>query len=193
VIRLAVVDDPRASTARIATGLGDTSDLVAVGRASGEPELWPLLHRARPDVVLIGCSVPGAEGLVLCRRIKRRPPPVPRVVICAAQSRVALAIPAFVVGADGLIYNNAPAHEMREAIRVHGGHALPQHDASLLPDASRRLDSANRPILPMMLDGARPREVADTLRISLTQLEDRIEQVLATLAVAAHDDRQSLA
>lgn len=192
MITLAIVDDHHAVRAGLETVLSEASGLVAVGSASGEHDLWPMLHRARPDVVLMDYHLPGTDGLLLCRRIKHNPPPVPRVLIYSAYAAEELAIPAFLAGADGLIHKGAPAHELFEAIRTfaHGEPVLPEINAAALADASRQLDPADRPIVPMMLDGTSPREIAATLRISAAQLEERIERIIAGLRIAVPGSRQ---
>jgi DNA-binding NarL/FixJ family response regulator len=191
MIRLLIVDDHHAMRAGLETVLDEAAGLAVVGAAAGEHDLWPLLHRTRPDVVLMDYHLPGTDGLVLCRRIKREPPPVPRVLIYSAYVVEELAIPAFLAGADGLVHKGAPAHEVFEAIRAfaQGQHTLPLIDTAALGDAARQLGPADRPILPMMLDGALPREIAETLGISVAALEARIERIIASLRVAVPGSR----
>jgi DNA-binding response OmpR family regulator len=68
---------------------------VALHAATSSTDLCPAQNRTRPDVVVLDCHLPGDDGLVLCRRIKRQ-------------------IPAPAV----LLYSDTPVNEMAAVIGV---------------------------------------------------------------------------
>lgn len=70
MIRVMLVDDHPALRAGLQTVLRAEPGIVPVGAASGEHDLWPLLHRARPDVVILDYHLPGTDGFLLCHKIK---------------------------------------------------------------------------------------------------------------------------
>src|SRR5687767_380852 len=53
LIRAVIVDDHPAMRAGIAAVLDRAQDITLVGEAEGARELWPLLQRTDPDVVLM--------------------------------------------------------------------------------------------------------------------------------------------
>jgi hypothetical protein len=59
--------------------------------------------------------------------------------------------------------------------------------------AAAELDAADRAILAMRLAGTHRREIADTVGITLAQLDGRSAGILATLAGRARMNRSSLA
>lgn len=71
LIRAVVVDDHPAMRAGIAAVLDQAPDIECCGEAASGAELWPLVQRTAPDVVVMDWHLPGDDGLVLCHRVKR--------------------------------------------------------------------------------------------------------------------------
>jgi chemotaxis response regulator CheB len=116
-----VVDDQPAMRAGIRAVLDAAPDLQFVGEASETNELWPVLRRTDPDVVLVDFHLPGEDGLLLCHRIKRAPS-APRVVVDSAYADESLVAPsgwgaAAGAGASATLteqLNEQPDHEEGE-------------------------------------------------------------------------------
>ena len=100
MIRVAIVDRHPTVRAGLDAILAAQPDLVAVGDAADARELWPLLHRARPDVVVLDAS-PAPDALALCLQITSRVLG-PRVVLFATDVSSAAIVPATLAGADAL-------------------------------------------------------------------------------------------
>src|SRR5205823_3698184 len=77
--------------AGVAAILAPDPDLVLVGSAADEEELWPLLRRTRPSVVVLDLHHPGRNGLTLCLQIKRGLHP-PAVVLYSATTPTELVV-----------------------------------------------------------------------------------------------------
>ena len=154
MIRILLVDDHPALRAGLTAVLRAEPGLVPLGTAGVEEELWPALHRTKPDVVVLDYHVPPADGLQLCRRIKRSMPP-PKVLLYSAYADASLVIPAMLAGADGVVNKGAPANELYDAIRTvaRGESVMPPMSRELLDDANARLDAEDLPMLVMALDG----------------------------------------
>jgi DNA-binding NarL/FixJ family response regulator len=73
MIRVAVLDDHPAVRAGVQAILAPEPDLISVGSAANEEQVWPLLRRTRPDVIVLGFHHPGRDGLALCLDIKPGP------------------------------------------------------------------------------------------------------------------------
>ncbi len=154
MIRMLLVDDHPALRTGLTAVLRAEPGLVPLGTAASEDELWPALNRTKPDVVLLDYHLPPADGLVLCRRIKRTMPP-PAVLLYSAYADASLVIPALLAGADGVVNKGAPANELYDAIRTvaRGEKVMPPITRELLDSAQGRLDPEDIPVLMMALDG----------------------------------------
>ena len=114
-IRILVVDDHPAMRAGLMAVLRAEAGLVALDAATSDSDLWPTLNRTKPDVVVLDYHLPGDDGLVLCRRIKRQVP-APAVLLYSAYADAALTIPARLAGVDGLVGKSAPANELYDEL-----------------------------------------------------------------------------
>jgi len=102
MIRLLIVDDHPAMRAGLTAVLRAEPGIIPLGTASSEEDLAPTLTRTKPDVVLLDYHLPGADGLKLCRRLKRDVP-APAVLLYSAYADSAMVVPAILAGADGLL------------------------------------------------------------------------------------------
>lgn len=184
MIRILLVDDHPALRAGLTAVLRAEPGLVPLGTAADEEELWPALNRTKPDVVVLDYHVPPADGLQLCRRIKKQIP-APKVLLYSAYADAQLVIPAMLAGADGVVNKGAPAGELYDAIRTvaRGERIMPPMSRELLDAANERLDSADLPILGMSLDGTPEVEIARTLGVSHEELTRRVDRMISRLKV----------
>jgi DNA-binding NarL/FixJ family response regulator len=184
MIRLLIVDDHPAMRAGLTAVLRAEPGMVPLASASAD-DLEPAVHRTKPDVVLLDYHLPGADGLRLCRRLKRHAP-APAVLLYSAYADKSLVIGAVLAGADGLLNKSAPAPELFDALRsvARGERVLPPIPRELLAAASERLDAEQLPVLAMMLDGTPAAEVAETLRLTPGELARTLDEMLDRLRMA---------
>jgi DNA-binding NarL/FixJ family response regulator len=184
MIRMLLVDDHPALRTGLTAVLRAEPGLVPLGTAADEEELWPALNRTKPDVVLLDYHLPPADGLVLCRRIKRTMPP-PRVLLYSAYADASLVIPAMLAGADGLVNKGAPAPELYDAVRTvaRGERVMPPLSRELLDAAHARLPDEDIPVLMMALDGTPESEIARTIGVSNEDMAHRLDRMIARLKV----------
>ena len=76
MIRIAYLDDHPATRAGLEAILDPPVDLIPVGGAATEHELWPLLTRTRPDVLLVDYHHPGSDWRCAAPSRARCPLPV---------------------------------------------------------------------------------------------------------------------
>jgi DNA-binding NarL/FixJ family response regulator len=185
MIRILVVDDHPAMRAGIVAVLQAEHDLVPLDSASSVKDLWPALHSTRPDVVVLDYHMPGDDGLVVCRRIKREPP-APAVLLYSAYADATLTIPARLAGVDGLVNKSVPASELYDAIRrvARGERVLPAMSRELLDAAARGLDPEDLPILGMRLDDTPIGEMASALGTEPADISRRLDRMITRLKVA---------
>ena len=184
MIRVAIVDDHHAVRSGLYAAIRSEPGLVHAGSASDGAGVAPMLYRTQPDVVLLDYHLPDADGLTLCRQIKSEPP-APAVILYSAFADVAMTVPAFVAGADGILPKAGPARELFEAIRrvARGGDFMPAVSPPLFEAAGHALDPDDLPILGMLLDRTPAADIANTLRLEPAELRDRIDLMLRRLKV----------
>jgi DNA-binding NarL/FixJ family response regulator len=183
MIRVAVVDDHPALRAGLQTVLDAEPHIVFVGESDGaEERIWPMLNRVRPDVVLLDYHLPKGDGLQLCYRIKKDVP-APRVIIFTAYASPALALPATLARADGVLAKGAGARDLFTAIRLvyAGEELLPPISSTVLEEALAGLFGDDRALVAMLLDGANEPEVAEALRQPVRDVRHSVQRILSAL------------
>lgn len=185
LIRTVVVDDHPAMRAGMAAVIANAPDMEATGEAASGAELWPLIERTAPDVVLTDWHLPADDGLILCHRIKRRYPPI-RVVVFSAYADEWLIVPAMLAQADALLAKRASAATLYETLRTVNGGMPPEVD--LRPDlreqALRVLDPEDVGIAGLLLLRTPLREIAQRTQLSSAELSARVERIIATVTAA---------
>jgi len=182
VVRVAVVDDHAAIRLGLTAAIEAQPGLVCAGVAADAEALDPLLHRTRPDVVVLDYHLPRVDGLELCRRIKSDVL-APSVLLYSAYADAAMVVPSLVAGADGIVHKGSPTWELFEAIRAvaDGGSHMPPLIPELLEAAGAELDDQDRPILDQLVDETPRGEVAAALGLSAGALDERIADMLVRL------------
>jgi DNA-binding NarL/FixJ family response regulator len=183
VIRVAVIDDHPALRAGLQTVLDSEPHIVFVGDSDGtEENMWPMLNRVRPDVVLLDYHLPRGDGLQLCYRIKKDVP-APRVIIFTAYASPTLALPATLARADGILPKGAGARDLFSAIRLvyAGDEVLPAISVKVLEEGLEDLLGDDRALVGMLLDGASEADVAQTLRVPQRDVRHSVQRILSAL------------
>ncbi len=184
MINVLLVDDHPALRAGLMAVLRTEPGIVPVGTASCPEDLWPQFERTRPDLVLLDYHLPGTDGLVVCRRLKRLVP-APAVLIYSAYADASFTIPALLAGADGFVHKGVPANVLSDAIRTvaRGQRVMPPVPAELRAAAAARIDTDDQASLGMTLAGTAPGDVAEILRIRPAQLDRRLDGMIQRLRV----------
>jgi DNA-binding NarL/FixJ family response regulator len=184
--RVALLDDHPAIRAGMDAILAPQPDLELVGSADDERELWPLLERTRPAVVVLDLHHPGRDGLTACLEINRQPRP-PAVLLYSAYTPAALVVAAAVAGAVAIVSKSSPAATLLEAIRAAAANprTIPPITPQMTADAAARLDPADHAILAMRLAGAAPVEIATTLGIPEGAITHRIASIVSQIGSPA--------
>jgi DNA-binding NarL/FixJ family response regulator len=119
MIRVLVVDDHPVLRAGLEAVLRAEPGFRCVGAAASGDELWPLLRRTRPDVVVLDHRLGDADGVELCRQIRIEPQP-PSVLLYTAAPSEALRTQAQAAGAHDLVDKVVGVDVLFDAIRVAG-------------------------------------------------------------------------
>ena len=182
MIRVAVLDDQPAVLAGLTAVMRAEPGLVPVGVASDEAQLWPLLARTRPDIVIADDHLHGTEGLRLCRRIAADAS-APKVVLHVAHPDPLFGIKARLAGVAGIADRLAPPEELFELLRrvARGERVLPDIETEHVRAAAGRLTDADLPLFSLLLAETAPRDICDALAIAPRELGWRTDRMLARL------------
>jgi DNA-binding NarL/FixJ family response regulator len=191
-VRVLVVDDHAAVRQGIRAMLEEEPGIVCVGVAAsaGEAhEQWLAMERPPVDVVLVDRHLQDEDGLSLCLWLRTRAP-APAVVIYSAFADDALALPAVVAGAAGVLAKSSEPAELCRVIRAAaaGERRLPRMPAPVAAVQAARLAAEDLPILGMLRHGVPADEIAATLRIGEAELGARRWAMLE--ALSAPPDRR---
>jgi DNA-binding NarL/FixJ family response regulator len=185
LIRAVVVDDHPAMRAGMAAVLDNAPDMQAAGQAASGAELWPLIQRTAPDVVLTDWHLPGDDGLVLCHRVKRRYPGI-RVVMFSAYADEWLIVPALLAQADALLAKRAPAATLYETVRsvMEGTPPVVAVRPDLREQAFSVLDPEDVGIAGLLLLRTPLPEIGQRTGLASSDLSERVEHILSAVSAA---------
>jgi DNA-binding NarL/FixJ family response regulator len=178
MIRVAVLDPHPAMRAGLAAILRDAPGIVPVGAAADRHELWPLLYRTDPDVIVL-------DDLRLARRVRIESPRA-RVLLYSAAVTPELVLAATIANVDGVVDKTAETQALLDALRAvaAGERVLPEVGPRQRSRAASRLDPRDRPIFAMRLAGTSPREIAGVVGLGVSALNARIQAIVAQLTPA---------
>ena len=184
-IRVAVLDDHAAVRAGLAAIVGAAPDMVSVGSAHDEAELYRLLRRTDPSVLILDVHHPGLHGLALSLRLKRRSAR-PRIVLYSGRGGPLLTVAAAVAGVDAAVAKSDTERALLEAIHTSARAANSPPTVSLRTQrrAAARIDPADHSILAMRLAGTSWTEIAATLRLPAAAIADRAAAIVIQLTAA---------
>jgi DNA-binding NarL/FixJ family response regulator len=114
-VRVLVVDDHTGFRRALVATLSLVNGLQVVGEAGDGEAGAEAAIALRPDVVMMDLSMPGISGVDSMRRIHRREPALP-VVILTAHADAALEREALAAGAAGFIAKGGGLQELVEAL-----------------------------------------------------------------------------
>lgn len=183
VPRVAVLDDHPVVRAGVRAMLERRPEMAFAGMAADEFELWPLLYRTRPTVLVLDVHHPGRDGLALCLELKQTAL-APRIVLHSGSRFEDVLVPALVAGADAIVSKADVERNLLAAIRGTRG-ASSAHEVDVPPRlqaaAAARLDPTDRAILAMRLAGTTTGDVAATLGIGRAAVAKRLLAIVAWL------------
>lgn len=184
-LRLLVVDDHPAVRRGLCELLEDQPDFRVIDAVSSAEEAMSVAEHERLDVAVVDYQLGGRNGLWVSRKLRRLPRP-PRVVIYSAYCDGWLAAAAVVAEADGLVSKGGLGAELCDAVRsaADGRLSLPAVSLQFAEVMRRRLDGQEQAIFGMSLAGISRREIAKTLRMSESELESRLWEMLRKLETA---------
>ncbi len=118
-MKLLVIDDHALVRMGIRDLLSTAPEFQVVGEDGTARGAFALLDAHHPDIVLMDVGLPGMDGVVATREIRRRAPRT-RVVILTVHDHIQDVLDALDAGAAGYVHKSDDAPGLIEALRVVG-------------------------------------------------------------------------
>jgi two-component system invasion response regulator UvrY len=181
VIRILIVDDHIVVREGLKSFLADTVDLRIAGEASDAREALFQIRSGKWDLVMLDIRMPGQNGLITLRQIKRERPDLP-VLIFSMLSEEEHALSSLDAGASGFVSKDSTPEQIREAIR-----RVVRGEKYVGPELTERLLAQNLPQREKLPhERLTPRELDIMLRIargeSLTQIGQHLHLSVKTIS-----------
>jgi len=132
-IRILVVDDHSVVRQGIITLLEDEEDLIIAGEASDGDEVWEMVEKVKPDVILLDLTMPRMPGLDVIKQIVPVFPSA-RVLVFSMHNNTDYMLSSALSGASGYLEKDTSRDEMLRAIRAiaKGELYFPPHASSVV-------------------------------------------------------------
>ncbi|MDR6808685.1 DNA-binding NarL/FixJ family response regulator [Dyadobacter sp. BE34] len=116
-IRILVVDDHSVVRQGIITLLEDEEDLIIAGEASDGDEVWDMVEKVKPDVILLDLTMPRMPGLEVIKQIV---PVFPssKILVFSMHNNTDYMLSSALNGASGYLEKDTSRDEMLRAIRA---------------------------------------------------------------------------
>jgi DNA-binding NarL/FixJ family response regulator len=195
-IHVLIADDLTLVRAGVRSLLERSSDMQVVAEAGDGREALKMVEEHRPDVVLMGITLPTMNGIEATARIAKEFPNV-RVVILSSHTGEEYVWQAFRAGASGYLPKAASPQELDEAIKsvLRGKIYLSRLLSRQVTDFDRlmrselsllgRLTPRQREILQLIAEGKSTKGIAKDLEISVKTVETHRAQLMDRLGI--HD------
>jgi DNA-binding NarL/FixJ family response regulator len=196
VIRVAIADDQELAREGFRLILDAQPDMHVVDTAGDGSAAVHLVHRLRPDVVLMDVRMPSMDGIEATRQITALKPAT-KVLILTTFDLDEYVHAALLAGASGFLLKDAPRSQLIEAVRtIHRGDVIlapsitrrlietflvgrPRQDRSML----KKLSPRETEVFTMVANGQSNPEIAAHLFISEATVKTHVARLFAKLAV----------
>ena len=119
-IRICIAEDHEIRRAGLRTVLSQEQDLAVAGEAEDTKELYKLIEKETPDILLLGLTLPDKERIQVLKDITRRTPSTRTLLLLDQVSEPEL-LQLFQAGAKGCLQTNLPTAVLKKAIRIVAG------------------------------------------------------------------------
>lgn len=200
-IRLMIVDDHTMVRRGLTTILKVFDDLQLVGEAESGEDAIQLCAEVLPDVILMDMSLPGMDGAMATRAIRKKLPQI-QVIVLTSFKDGKLIKQALEAGAIGYLLKDVSADDLVQAIRsANAGRATlsPEATQSLVETANlpstpgQNLTEREREVLALMIEGLNNVQIAGRLTVSPSTIKSHVSNILAKLGVASRTEAVTLA
>jgi len=191
-VKVLLVDDHPIVRQGLRNLLQTEPSFTVVGEAGDGIEGLDLIHRLRPDVLIVDLMMPGLNGFDIIKQAIKRLPRL-RIVVLSMQSADSYVVEALNCGASGYVLKETGPGEIIQAI-----HAVVSGDRYLSPKLSQRLADSSagkkgitdpydtlthreREILHLIIEGLTSPQIAKKLFLSPRTVELHRSRIMKKL------------
>jgi DNA-binding NarL/FixJ family response regulator len=184
-VKIVLIDDHDIFRIGIRQILATAPEWRVIGEARTARQAFALIAAERPGVAVVDLALPGMDGVVATREIRRRSPRT-RILILTVHDQVPDVLDAFAAGATGYALKTEPAEALLEAVAsVARGEryltpsiVLPAAvNGGAPPDALSALSSREREIFRLAAECLAARDIALELCISRKTVDTHLYRI----------------
>ncbi|MFW6065225.1 MAG: response regulator [Planctomycetota bacterium] len=193
-ISVYLADDHAMVREALAETLDRESGIEVVGQCGEGLAVLPEVRKHKPDVVVLDITLPGLNGLDICRDIVRRFKGVSVLMLTMHDNKEFVAT-GLKHGASGYLLKESAAEELVEAVRrvamgelylgpgIHGG--AMQQGGDDRPDPYECLTTRERQVLQLVAEGRTNRQIAEQLGLAVKTVDTHRTRLMRKLDI--HD------
>jgi DNA-binding NarL/FixJ family response regulator len=187
-VKVFIVDDHYMVIEGIRALLQDQKDIVLMGHASNADSCLSFIQNAAPDVILMDISMPGKNGIDLCKEVRNRYPSV-FVIGLSTFNQFTYVDDMLRNGASGYLLKNATKQEITEAIHtVAKGKMYMSDEAAITlknasPQESPVLTRRENEILRLIAEGLANPQIAEKLFLSISTVDTHRKSLMRKLNI----------
>ncbi len=194
VIGAYLADDHVMVREGLAALVSEDPGIEVVGQGGDGMTIMEDVNRLRPDVVLLDITMPGLNGLDVCREITRKHKGISVMILTMHDDEQFIAT-ALEYGASGYLLKEAAAEELCEAVRrvangeLYLGSGIPSTAVHRAvrgnSDPYDRLTTRERQVLQLIAEGKTNRAIAGDLRLAVKTVDTHRSRLMRKLNI--HD------
>ncbi len=194
-IRVFLADDHRLVREGIAMLINGAADMEVVGQCGDGLKVVGEVLATKPQVVALDLTMPGMNGLDICRQLQRKVKDV-NVLVLTMHTDEEFIVRALENGASGYLVKEAAADQLAEAVRtvsrgeLYLGPRVPKSVLRRLTAGSRedpynKLTARERQVLQLIAEGKTNRQAAEVLELSVKTVDTHRAHLMRKLNI--HD------
>jgi two-component system invasion response regulator UvrY len=117
MIKILIADDHSIIRTGLKKILKEEQDIAVIAEASNHSEVFNVLERETPDMLLLDISMPGRDGLEILKEVKSLYPKI-KVLMLSMHPEDRYAVRAIKSGASGYVSKESASEELVKAIRT---------------------------------------------------------------------------
>ena len=198
-IRLIIVEDHRLCRECLQQVFAEKRSIEIVAQAASGPQTIDVISELKPDIVLVGITVPASTGIQLISDIKASSPATKAILLTGAEDEQVI-MKAIQAGAEGYIPNGTSISGLFNAIEavakgelwierkivakyVHGDITADERLAASQEKIAKTLTPREQDVLRILIQGATNKEIGEQLFICEKTVKSHLNSIYKKLNV----------